>query len=119
MTITDEHELVPSFGPRHPKFSTPQAYERSMKAKEPARTTGRSRVRIAPEVLEELVFGYTQNPVKIRNIKVIDVYGNDYFEFEIEGEDVPQGAPEVVALCEEQMNRARQRFLTMRFEPVK
>lgn len=70
-------------------------------------------VPIAVEVLEELVFGYTENPINIVEIKPSQSSG--YFDFEIEGEDVPD-APRVVALCNLQTNRAGQKLIRMTFE---
>ena len=129
MTITDDRE---TFVPRDMDLKPPFGMVSDVRLKgekgdtgiqgepgEIVRTVGRSRVRISPEVLEELIFGYTKNPVMIRSIRMGNMYDRDSIEFEIEGEDVPVGAGEVRALCEIQMNRARQRFVTMRFEPVK
>jgi len=75
-----------------------------------------ARVRVSPEIIEDLVFGYATAPVRITGC-MVDLDRKEIV-FEINGPDVPD-VPEVRAIIHSQTNRAGQRLLTMTFEAVK
>ncbi len=73
-----------------------------------------AKIRIAPEILADLLFGYTPQPVKVEGAGV-DADG--CLLFFITGADVPE-IPEVRAICTVEQNRAGQRLVRMTFEPA-
>ena len=78
-----------------------------------------AKLKISPKIIEEALFGYSENEVFIDNIKEIGDENNlNYFEFEIHGKDIPD-CKEV--MCEMNMlkNRAGQKFIIMKFVKIK
>lgn len=72
-------------------------------------------VRIAREIIENLVFGYAQLPVRIEAISPCED-GYPGFDITIIGEGLPD-APRVTALCTVEQNRAGQKLVRMTFQP--
>ena len=78
-----------------------------------------AKLKITPELLEEIIFGYSENEVKINSIREIgDEFGNEYFEFDIKGIDIPD-CEEVMCIVNVQENRIKQRLMTMKFSKIK
>lgn len=74
-----------------------------------------AKVRVAPEVLAQALFGYADTDVEIVRAAYDSL--RHVIELEIRGPDVPDVA-EVSAIYTEQRNRAGQRFITLKFEPL-
>lgn len=66
-------------------------------------------------IIEESLFGYSKNPVRVEGI---ESSGDGITVFRISGDDIPTDAREVSAMLHVQENRARQRFITMSFQKV-
>jgi hypothetical protein len=77
---------------------------------------GIANTKVASIVLEQLVFGYSPNPVKI----LAGYYdaSTDTFELLIKGDDIPCDAGEVKAELTQHTNRARQTHLTLEFKKI-
>ena len=71
-------------------------------------------VRVSAFLVEDLLFGMTDKPVRIAGA----VFDGRDLVFDIEGEDVPEGAGEVSAIVHEQSNRAGDRLRRMTFQRV-
>lgn len=72
-----------------------------------------AKLRVAVPVLENLVFGFADKPVRIVSVQFDR--DREQLILEISGEDVPD-APEVTAICNEKRNNAGQQFTTMSFK---
>jgi DNA-directed RNA polymerase alpha subunit len=72
-----------------------------------------AKVRIAIQLIEDMLFGTTANPVTISTVAAD--YDRGELVLEISGADVPD-VPEVWAMVARQHNRAGQRFETMTFK---
>jgi hypothetical protein len=73
-----------------------------------------AKLRIDLQILEDMIFGFAEKPVRIGSI---ETDGHGIAEMEITGEGVPD-ADEVLAICSIQANRAGQRLVTMTFKPI-
>jgi hypothetical protein len=74
-----------------------------------------AKIRFTPEVLEDLIFSYASSPVRI--VGPVGRDENGLIVLEISGANVPD-APEVIAICNVQQNRAWQRLVSMKFKAI-
>lgn len=72
--------------------------------------------RVSIQFLEDLVFGYSANQVRIEDVRVDS--DRQELVIEISGADVPD-ARDVRVICTRQGNRAGQSLITQTFEAVK
>jgi len=75
-----------------------------------------AKLKVAPKIIEDMLFGYSENPVYVTGIEYDKE--RDVFVFELDGKDIPK-CEEVMAEISVQQNRAQQRFITMKFEKIK
>lgn len=76
-----------------------------------------AKAEISVKLLEDLLFGYTPNPVRIIGIEGIEQLCTDRYDvyvFDIEGPDVP-AVDKVDIRCSKQANRAGQELVSMTF----
>ena len=73
-----------------------------------------SKVKVSKVLLEDLVFGFTEHVVNINNGWYDP--NTECFVFDISGQDVPENCNKLNVIVSEQVNRAGQRLITMKFE---
>lgn len=75
-----------------------------------------AQVRVSLEFLADRLFGFSQNPVVIKDARFFPE--KDCLEFEIDGVDVPADALRVHAQFTVTQNRAGEKFHALTFEPA-
>jgi hypothetical protein len=75
-----------------------------------------AKIAVTPEFLSHAMFDCSEHPVRIANGRFDMV--RDVFIFEIEGDDIPADAAEVIAEFTVLQNRAGDKYRSLRFSTV-
>lgn len=74
-----------------------------------------AKITFSRDLLQEMLFGWASNPVKVESITRSP--DGTIYEIEISGQDVPD-VDRVHGIINEQRNRAGERLRTLKFEPI-